>query len=429
LTKTFVTATALASLLALNIAPARADEISELKAALQALQKRIDQLETKAQEVEDTNDRQTDQIAKVRSNVGAWVGNFTWKGDLRYRNENIDQAYVVGRNRDRLRLRTGFVAKANDTLRVEMQLATAESGDPRSSNQTLTGSNSRKPIYIDLAYGEWKPTNELTLTFGKMKYPWVRPGSSVLFDGDVSPEGIALGYNDGALFGSTFYTQLKENATSAESSMGGGQVGYRFNINSSSKLMLAAGYFSYNKVRYQSPFFDGTSNFGNTLLNTTVGDLCYSTQFSATAPKLCWGYQVAEGIAEFSTLVDNRPLSVYGDYTHNSEAKNALDTAYSLGFMYGRASDPQTWEMGYYWQRVQKDALFAQYIDSDFGGGNSDAEGGVIKAAYAPARNWTLNLTYFMNKTNLAVPVSVTGMGSVYNREYKRLQLDANVKF
>jgi len=193
LTKTFVTATALASLLALNIAPARADEISELKAALQALQKRIDQLETKAQEVEDTNDRQTDQIAKVRSNVGAWVGNFTWKGDLRYRNENIDQAYVVGRNRDRLRLRTGFVAKANDTLRVEMQLATAEGADPRSSNQTLTGSNSRKPIYIDLAYGEWKPTNELTLTFGKMKYPWVRPGSSVLFDGDVSPEGIALG--------------------------------------------------------------------------------------------------------------------------------------------------------------------------------------------------------------------------------------------
>jgi hypothetical protein len=211
--------------------------------------------------------------------------------------------------------------------------------------------------------------------------------------------------------------------------MGGGQVGYRFNFDASSKLILAAGYFSHNKVRYQSPFYDGTSNFGNTLLNNTVGDLCYSTQYSATTPKLCWGYQVAEGIAEYSTLVDNRPLSVYVDYTHNSAAKNGLDTAYSLGFMYGRASDPQTWEIGYYWQRVQKDALFAQYIDSDFAGGNSDAEGGVIKAAYAPARNWTLNLTYFMNETNLAAPVAVTGVGSVYNRQYKRLQLDANVKF
>lgn len=427
-TRTLIAAT-VASLLALSAAPASADEVTELKAALQALQKRIEQLESKAKEVEDTNDRQTDQIAKVRSNVGSWVGNFTWKGDLRYRNEDIAQEYVTGRNRDRIRVRAGFVAKANDTLRAEVQLASSEGSDPRSSNQTLTSANSRKPVYIDLAYGEWKPTNELTLTFGKMKYPWVRAGTSVLFDGDVNPEGLALGYNDGALLGSVFYTQLKENATSAESTMAGGQAGYRFALSSDTRLLLAAGYFSYNKVRLQSPFYDGVSSFGNSLVNNTPGDPCFSTQYSASTPKLCWGYQVTEGIAEFSTLVDNRPLMVYADYAHNSESGNGLDTAYSVGFQYGRASDPQTWEVGYYWQQVEKDALFAQYIDSDFGGGNTDARGGVIKAAYAPARNWTLNLTYFMNKTNLASPAAVSGVGSVYNRDYKRLQLDANVKF
>jgi phosphate-selective porin OprO/OprP len=63
-------ATALASVLALSvgIAPAFADETSELKAAVQALQKRLDQLEVKAKEAEDTNDRQTDQIAQTRAN-------------------------------------------------------------------------------------------------------------------------------------------------------------------------------------------------------------------------------------------------------------------------------------------------------------------------------------------------------------------------
>ena len=113
-------ATALASVLALSagIAPALADETSELKAAVQALQKRLDQLEAKAKEAEDTNDRQTDQIAKTRANVGSWVGNFTWKGDFRYRNENIDQEYLANQNRDRIRVRTGFVAKVNDTVKA-----------------------------------------------------------------------------------------------------------------------------------------------------------------------------------------------------------------------------------------------------------------------------------------------------------------------
>ena len=164
-------ATALATVLVLSggIAPAFADEASELRAAVNALQKRLDQLEAKAKEAEDTNDKQTDLIAKTRNGIGSWVSNFTWKGDLRYRNENIDQEFVEGRNRDRIRVRAGFVAKVNDTIKTELQIATAENGDPRSSNQTLTGENTRKPIYLDLAYAEWQPNADWKFTGGKMK--------------------------------------------------------------------------------------------------------------------------------------------------------------------------------------------------------------------------------------------------------------------
>ena len=100
--------------------PAPADEVSELKAAVQALQKRIETLETQSRAVEETNDRQTDQIAQAKANVPAWVPNFTWKGDVRYRNETIDQQYVAERNRDRIRVRAGFVARVNDTIRAEV---------------------------------------------------------------------------------------------------------------------------------------------------------------------------------------------------------------------------------------------------------------------------------------------------------------------
>ncbi len=99
------------------------------------------------------------------------------------------------------------------------------------------------------------------------------------------------------------------------------------------------------------------------------------------------------------------------------------------GLSWGRASDPRTWEVGYFYQVVEKDALFAQFIDSDFGAGNTDARGGVIKAAYAPARNWVINATYMINDTNVDVPTTVAGVGSVNSRGYNRLQLDLNFRY
>ncbi len=410
-------ASAVAALLAM--APAQADEVSELKAAVQALQKRIDALESQAKAAEETNDRQTDQIAQARTNVPAWVPNFAFKGDLRYRNENIDQEYATGRNRDRIRVRAGFVAKVNDTVTTELQLASAEGGDPRSSNQTLTGENTRKPVYIDLAYAEWKPNADWKVTAGKMKYPWVRPGQSVLFDGDINPEGIAVNFTHGPFFASTFYNQLEERSTLGDSSMFGGQVGWKQAVGSAS-FTVGASLFDFNSVHHRNPFFGGSSN-GNT--TTTVG--CFPGQ----SPCLLNDYNLIEGFAEYSVPVAGRPLALYADYIKNDAAVNSYDTAYSAGLMYGRASNPHTWEIGYFYQKVEKDSLNAQFVDSDFAGGNSDGKGGVLKAGYAFARNWTLNLTYFLNKTNIAVPVTVAGVGSVRDRDYKRLQVDMNIKY
>jgi hypothetical protein len=431
-------ATALASVLVLAgaLAPAYADETSELKAAVQALQKRLDQLESKAKDAEDTNDRQTDQIAKVRSNVGSWVGNFTWKGDFRYRNETIDQEYVAQRNRDRIRLRTGFVAKVNDTVKTEVQISTSEAAavgaaDPRSSNQTLTGENTRKGLYLDLAYVEWQPNANWKFTGGKMKYPWARPAANgYFFDNDVNPEGLAANYTQGGLFANAFYTQLDERSPAAatlsgnhvgnaDSNLAGAQLGYKFTVGAESKLTLATAYFSYNAVKLRNTFYANSSNG-----NTTTATGCLS---GATLCNL-YGYQVWETFGEYTTTLAGHAAAVYVDYAKNSEAKNGLDTAYSVGATYGKASDPGTWEVGYIWSRIKKDALYGQYIDSDFGGGNSDAEGSILKAGYAPARNWVINGTYFLNKTNIDRAVNI-GTTPIFDRSYKRLQVDLNFKF
>jgi len=60
------------------------------------------------------------------------------------------------------------------------------------------------------------------------------------------------------------------------------------------------------------------------------------------------------------------------------------DTAYGVGATLGKAGNPRTWEAGLFYHRSSRDcALFAQFIDSDFGDGTTDSEGWVIKAGYA----------------------------------------------
>ena len=97
--------------------------------------------------------------------------------------------------------------------------------------------------------------------------------------------------------------------------------------------------------------------------------------------------------------------------------------------MYGRASDPRSWEIGYFYQLLEKDALFGQFIDSDFGAGNTDARGSVVKLGYAPARNWTINAWYHFGETNIDSSANISGVGQVFDRDYERLQLDMNFRF
>jgi hypothetical protein len=435
---TLASATALASMLALAGVPATAsaDEVSELKAAVESLQKRIDQLESRTQGAEDTNDKQTDQIAMAKAAMGTWVQNFTWKGDFRYRNETIDQEFVGKRNRDRIRVRAGFVAKVNDTVKVELGLSSSEASvladgaDPRSSNQTLTNGNSRKGVYIDTAYAEWQPHSDWRFTAGKMKYPWVRPGLSVFFDGDVNPEGLAVNFAHGDFFASTFYNYLEERntvgtAASGESTMSGVQLGWKPMVGAG-RATLGVSYFDMNSVQHRTPVYTGANG------NTTTNSGC----FNGTTGCLASDFNLMEAFAEWTATYAGRPLTVYADYVKNDgavvnpTAGKKLDTAYSVGASYGKASDPRTWEIGYYYADVEKDGLYGEYIDSDWGAGNTDAKGHTFKFGYAFAKGWTFNTTYFMNETNVDVGTTVSGVtGTQFNRGYDRLQLDLNFKF
>jgi len=431
---------------------AQSAEIEALKAQLAALSSKIEQLEqsqaqTKkaVEETQATADRTADTVAQEKSRL-------SFAGDLRYRNETFDVQYVDrNRSRDRIRARLNATFRANDTVTGVLGISTGGT-DPRSGNQTLTDQNSRKEFDLDLAYVTWAPNASWKFTAGKQRYPWQRTGA-FFYDGDVNPEGIAVNYATGNFFASTFYDWLAERAlsfsaptgTNTDSIMYGAQLGYRFPLSDATRLTVAATYFNFEGVQGYNPFFGGSS-FGNT--TTTSSAVCSRTLAAGTACLLS-DFDIIEGFADLTTSVGGRPLRFFVDYAQNTEAEvntvaqEKLDTALGAGFSYGAASAAKgTWEFGVTYQQVEKDALFGQLVDSDFGDGNTDTNGYVIRGGYTIARNWTLNAALFLNDLANDVPQSVTvfneGTPAPYDttvitgindRDYKRLQLDLNFRF
>ena len=90
----------------------------------------------------------------------------------------------------------------------------------------------------------------------------------------------------------------------------------------------------------------------------------------------------------------------------NPVAQEKLDTAYADRH---HATAPRRrprapGNSGLLYQQIEKDALFGQLLDSDFGDGNTDTKGFVIRGGYTVARNWTLNATLFLNELANDVP-------------------------
>jgi hypothetical protein len=202
----------------------------------------------------------------------------------------------------------------------------------------------------------------------------------------------------------------------------------------------------FDGVQGYNPFFGGSS-FGNT--TTTSTGICSRTLAAGTACLLS-DFNIVEASADLTTSFGGKPFRFFLDYAQNLEAEvntvagEKLDTAYAAGLTYGAASATKgTWELGLLYQVIEKDSLFGQLIDSDFGDGNTDSDGYVIRGGYTVARNWTINATLFLNKLSNDVPQNVTVfneateglpydstvISNVFDRDYKRLQLDLNFRF
>jgi len=375
---------------------------------LEALSARVAQLEHANTELAATNEKLA--AATPPANAPARSSGperFKWNADFRLRHERTEVEGVASRDRDRLQSHFGFEAALTDDVAVGLQLATGGE-DPRSANQTFTGAFSRKPIDLDLAFLRWSPAEGVAITGGKMKYPVWKPASSKLYDSDVNPEGLALAFSRGKVFANVYGFAVEERAATADTTLYGAQAGTKLSFGDAGALTVALSFSDLGAGAGRQPFFALASN-GNTL--NPDGTLAFD--FSVTHASL-----------EYAGSLKSLPFAAFAEGARNSDAPDGLDTAYAFGFLFGKASAPRSWEFGWLYQRVEKDAWFGPLTDSDFGAGLTDSEGSVFRFSYAPIANGTFTTTYYMNDLLMSNPVSPDA-----SDEHRKLQVDFTMKF
>ena len=396
------------------------DELQALRAQIEILTKRLDELEMQnakaapaPQSTQATVARVEEmdkELEEVKQSVASlsWAEKLKWKGDLRYRYEYIDQDGKDSRNRNRIRARTSVVAAVSDELEVGVGLATG-GDDPVSTNQTIGAGGSTKDIRLDLAYFKWKGLDNTSIIGGKFSNFIYQPAKKALrWDGDWRPEGLGATWSDGRYFASGLGTWIEGDSKKGTEFAWILQAGMNLDVGDGA-LTLGTGYSVFD-VSGDTPFYgDPDDFFGNSyVVDPLTGDMVYAHDYTN------W-----ELFAEYKFKLGGRSLALFGNYTVNTDADDD-DTGYLIGAKLGSVKDKGDWDFTYFYEKLEADATFGLLTDSDFGGGGTDAKGHVLSGTYAFHKAWTFKATYFINEIDLA---------DGKDTDYDRLQVDLNFKF
>lgn len=269
-------------------------------------------------------------------------------GDVRVRYENNfgdRDARDRGRGVLRARLRGSYAV--NKWLSVGGQVATGDPDDPNSTDITLSNFDDDLQLSLDQAYIRASFGN-LQINAGKIAQPFVR--TDLVWDGDVSPQGLSASYKmplgSGASLKATgLYFLVDESVSGPDSDMIGGQIGFETASSAPWKLELAAAYYDYS---LRSTAGGDSGDFRSNLFVNGR----YVSDFNLLD---------VVGAVSWRGLGEAWPVRIVGDYVKNLGAATREDTGFGADLFIGRASRPRDWRFGYGYAAAETDAVLAAF--------------------------------------------------------------------
>ncbi|KKC27403.1 hypothetical protein WP12_03180 [Sphingomonas sp. SRS2] len=301
-------------------------------------------------------------------------------GDVRVREEfNVSDADTRTRTRSVLRARLRATYQIDKHFSVGGQLTTGDPDDPNSTDVTLTGFNDDLDISLDQAWIRYK-AGGLTAYAGKFLNIFQR--TDMVWDGDVSPEGVGVSYSlpigHATLDARAIYFIVDEAPSGPDSAMIGVQGVVQTPIGNDFKLLFAGAYYDY---RLRSLAGGDTGDFRSNLI---VGGRYLSD------------FRLVNGLAAltWTGLGSRWPLMLTADAVHNRGARTASDSGFNIEFSAGKAAHEGDWRLFYNYSQVGVDAVFAAFSHDNIGiATNYELHG--LAVDYVPAENILLNATLY----------------------------------
>ena len=114
------------------------------------------------------------------------------------------------------------------------------------------------------------------------------------------------------------------------------------------------------------------------------------------------------------------PLSLYGQVLTNPKADDNKN-GYMGGISLGKAKKPKTFEVGYSYIKLEKDATLGMFTDSDRWGGGTDGKGNKFYGKYQITKNLQACAAFFLDEKKISAAAGGT--------DYNRFQLDLQASF
>ena len=371
-----------------------------------------------AKDLRDEADKNFNTAFQAKTGMPDWVTGYKISGDMRGRYDQImsDNTGLVDRTRLRYRIRFGVTVNMLDNMEAGLRLGSGDAaGNPLSNNTTSENGFSKKPIWVDAAYGKWTPINAggwmLSTTVGKMDNPFTL--TPMVFDPDLTPEGAAVQgsytFNDQhtLAFNGAAFVLDEESSNSHDPMMYGGQVllNSKWNMKWSSSVGLAA----FQIVSPEQLTLNGTTGnipFNGNQGNTRTGGGVLRYNYSPVIADA----NVTYTLDTFPFYNGTFPIKLGGEFMNNPGApKN--NNGYWVGVTFGKSGLHKTWDLSYRYENLEADAWYDQLVDDDFGAyyqnapvgggagykGGTNVKGHLVKFTYSISDSMSFSFSAFMN--------------------------------
>lgn len=404
---------------------------------------------------------QTQSFKQELKKSASWLDGITQKGDARLRYEAFsrEDEDSSDRNRLRFRIRWGVEKKFNDDWKAGFRIASGSgTNEATSTNQSFDGEFGLKSVFFDQAYAKYTPTNQvkewipatdkIEIGGGKVENPYGKWATSIIWDGDVTPEGIYAAYDANLWVGENdawwklhlldgyFVLDEDSNLSPGDHEMWGHAIGTTYQW---AKNHNAAVKFTYYDWQDYAQFLKSSGALANNLggNDREVEDFKVINLYGEVnfeAPTAFWGTQT---------------FKVFGDYAHNTDAgsptgasseetlqnpalRDDEEDAFSIGVTMGKPKEAGEWQVGYEYLYIEANATPGVFTESDLGVGHNNNQGHKLSAKYLLHKNIELNFTAWLveriNKTKITYGSSdLTVNGDDDN--LIRTQLDIVYKF